>query len=87
MTNATLYSTGLDQCQANFTALSPLSFLARAAHVYPERTAVIYGAIEYSWASTYERCRRLASALSQHGVQRGDTVAVLLPNVPAMYEA
>ncbi|MDO8696541.1 MAG: acyl-CoA synthetase [Pseudomonas sp.] len=87
MTNATLYSTGLDQCQANFTALSPLSFLARAAHVYPERTAVIYGAIEHSWASTYARCRRLASALAQHGVQRGDTVAVLLPNVPAMYEA
>ena len=81
------YRTGLDRNQANHTALSPLSFLARAAEVYPQRPAVIHGERRLTWAQTYQRCRRLASALARRGVGIGDTVAVMAPNVPAMFEA
>ena len=81
------YSTGLDPCTANYTPLSPLSLLARSAAVYPKRVAVIHGARQLTWAQVYERCRRLASALMRRGVGEGDTVAAMLPNVPAMYEA
>ncbi|MFP5473854.1 MAG: AMP-binding protein, partial [Gammaproteobacteria bacterium] len=87
MTHINPYDLGLDRNAANFVALTPLSFLARAAHVFPQRTALIYGELRQSWATTYERCRRLASALAQRGVGPGDTVACMLPNVPAMYEA
>lgn len=87
MTHINPYDLGLDRNAANFVALTPLSFLARAAHVFPQRTALIYGERRQSWATTYERCRRLASALAQRGVGPGDTVACMLPNVPAMYEA
>ena len=87
MTRPNPYELGLDKNEANFVALSPLSFIERAAHVYPQRTAVIYGSRRQSWADTYARCRRLASALQQRGVGVGDTVAVMLPNVPAMFEA
>ncbi|MFN7085785.1 MAG: acyl-CoA synthetase [Burkholderiales bacterium] len=80
------YNVGLDKNAANFTPLTPLSLLARTAYVYPQRTAVIHGARRFSWAEVYERCRRLASALHQHGIGVGDTVAAMLPNVPAMYE-
>ena len=82
-----MYDTGLDKNQGNFAALSPLSFLAWAADVYPERAAVVYGDQQRSWAQTYERCRRLASALRKRGVGPGDTVAVMAPNTPAMFEA
>jgi fatty-acyl-CoA synthase len=68
-------------------ALSPLSYLERSARVYPQRTAVIYGQRRQSWAETYSRCRRMASMLAARGVGVGDTVAVMLPNVPAMFEA
>jgi fatty-acyl-CoA synthase len=81
------YSTDLDKNAANYTPLSPLTFLERAAAVYPERCAQIYGDRRYSWAETYSRCRRLASALQQYGVGAEDTVALMLPNVPAMFEA
>ena len=81
------YRTGLDRNQANHAALSPLSFLARAAEVYPQRVAVIHGERRLTWAQTYQRCRRLASALARRGVGIGDTVAVMAPNVPAMFEA
>ncbi len=81
------YETGLDRNRANYTPLSPLSFLARAAHVFPDRPAVIHGAHRKSWAETYARCRRLASALAARGVGRNDTVAVMAPNIPAIYEA
>jgi fatty-acyl-CoA synthase len=81
------YDLGLDRNQANYTPLSPLSFLRRAAAVYPDRTAVVHGAHGTSWRETYARCRRLASALARHGVGRGDTVAVMAPNVPAIFEA
>jgi fatty-acyl-CoA synthase len=81
------YSKDLDKTRANYVPLTPLGFLERAAEVYPERLAVVHGAERYTWRQTYERCRRLASALTQRGVGRGDTVAVMLPNIPAMYEA
>lgn len=80
------YEDGLDRTEANFTPLTPVSFLAKAAYVYPERTAVIHGAVRRNWAETYARCRRLASALVKRGIRRGDTVAAMLPNVPAMME-
>ena len=81
------YEQGLGKNAANYVPLSPLSYLERSAYVYPQRTSVIHGDRSFTWAQTYERCRRLASALVQKGVGRGDTVAVMLPNVPSMYEA
>ena len=72
---------------ANFTALTPLSFLARAAAVYPDRRAVVYGEIHYTYSEFYARCRRLADALRRRGIGPGDTVAVLAPNIPALLEA
>ncbi|XP_058090712.1 butanoate--CoA ligase AAE1-like [Magnolia sinica] len=77
---------GLFRCSANYVPLSPISFLERAAVVYRDQTSVIYGSVKYTWKDTFERCRRLASALAQMGISRGDVVAVLAPNVPAMYE-
>jgi fatty-acyl-CoA synthase len=81
------YSTDLDKNKANYSPLSPLSFIERAAAVYPKRCAVVYDKARRSWSETYRRCCRLASALRQHGVTTDDTVALMLPNVPAMYEA
>jgi fatty-acyl-CoA synthase len=81
------YLTGLDRNSANYVPLSPLTFLQRTAMVFPERTAVIHGDRQLTWGETYRRCCRLASALVRRGIGRGDTVAVLLPNVPAMFEA
>jgi fatty-acyl-CoA synthase len=87
LTRANPYNIGLDKNAANYVALSPLSFIQRAARVYPDRLAIIYGERRQTWAQTYERCCRLASALAARGVGEGDTVAVMLPNVPAMFEA
>ena len=81
------YSTDLDKNSANYSSLSPLTFIERAASVYPNRPAVVYNELTYSWSETYLRCRRFASALQQYGVGTNDTVALMLPNVPAMYEA
>src|SRR5437764_9577106 len=82
-----IFDQDLPRNEANFTPLSPLSFLERAADVYPQRTAVLHGALRRNWSQVYERCRRLASALQRGGLGKGDTVAVMLPNVPAMVEA
>ena len=81
------YEIGLDKNPANYVPLSPLSFIERTAMVYPTRTSVVHGTLAYTWSQTYERCRRLASALVAHGVKKGDTVACMLPNVPSMFEA
>jgi fatty-acyl-CoA synthase len=81
------YLTGLDRNRANYAPLTPLSFLARTADVFPHKTSVIYNDLRYSWGQTAERCRRLASALQKRGIVKDDTVAVMLPNVPAMVEA
>src|SRR6478735_9645047 len=72
---------------ANFTALSPLGFLARAAAVYPDKLAIINGARRFTYRAFYERCRRFADALRRRGIRSGDTVSVLAPNVPALLEA
>jgi fatty-acyl-CoA synthase len=76
------YETELDKNKANYVPLSPLSFLARSAAVFPNRLAVVHGDRRYSWAETYARCRRLGSALQKRGIGQGDTVAVMAPNVP-----
>jgi fatty-acyl-CoA synthase len=81
------YAEGLDKNAANFVPLSPLGFLRRTAEVYPQRMAVIYGERRQSWRETLERCRRLASALAAAGIGRGDTVAVMSPNLPEAFEA
>ncbi|KAL3380157.1 hypothetical protein AABB24_000668 [Solanum stoloniferum] len=72
---------------ANYTALTPLSFLERAAMIYPNRKSLIHGSVEYTWLQTYRRCCKLASALTKRSITFGSTVAVIAPNVPAMYEA
>jgi len=87
MTRTNTFDLGLDKNEANFVQLSPVSFIERSAHVYPDRAAIIYGSRLQTWRETYARCRRLASSLAQRGIGVGDTVAVMLPNVPAMFEA
>lgn len=84
---ASIYEIGLEKNDANFVALTPLTFLARAAAVHPERIAIVHGALRQTWRETAERCRRLASALTKRGIGRGDTVAALMPNVPELIEA
>src|SRR6266849_727417 len=81
------YETGLDKNRANFVALSPIGFLLRSAGVYPHRISVIHGEHRFTWRQSLERCRRLASALAARGVRRGDTVALMAPNVPEAFEA
>ncbi|HKT94830.1 MAG TPA: acyl-CoA synthetase [Paraburkholderia sp.] len=81
------YEEGLAQREANYVPLTPIDFIARAAEVYGDRLAVVHGDIRRTWRETYARTRRLASALERAGIGRGDTVAALLPNIPAMVEA
>jgi fatty-acyl-CoA synthase len=80
------YDRDLDKNAANFQPLTPLSFLQRAAAVFPERTAIIHGKTKTNYATFYERCRKLGSALAKCGISRGDSVSVLLANTPAMLE-
>ena len=84
---ANIFEQGLERNSANFTPITPLLFLERSAEIYPNRLAVIHGQLRQTWKQTYDRCRRLASALSKHGIGLGDTVAVMLPNTPPMVEA
>ncbi len=81
------YERGLKQGPANHAALTPCDFMARAAAIYPARTAVVHGALRRNYGETYERCRRLAGALAGRGIGIGDTVSIMAPNVPAMLEA
>ena len=80
------YSIGLDKTPANYVPLTPLSFLARSAAVYPDHVATVYEGRVFTWSETYERCRRFASWLAGRGIGHGDTVAAMLPNIPAMNE-
>ncbi|HSS46529.1 MAG TPA: AMP-binding protein, partial [Burkholderiales bacterium] len=80
------YSTDLGKNPANYAPLSPLSFIDWAAYVYPKHVAIIYGDRKITWGEMYTRCRRLASALQKRGIGVGDTVAAMLPNIPAMCE-
>jgi len=84
---ASPYDLDLPRCDANFAPLTPLDFIARAAAVYPQRLAVVHGALRQTWGETYARARRLASALQRAGIGKNDTVAVMLPNTPPMVEA
>ena len=86
-TDKSPYEAGLERNDANYVPLTPLSFLRRAAAVFPERTAWIHGTRRASYAEFYARSRRLASALTKRGVAKGDTVAIMSPNTPAMLEA
>ena len=81
------FETGLPQNPANYTPLSPITFLTRTAFVHPQRTSVIHGKRHWTWAETYKRCCKLASALSKRGIGKGDTVSILAPNIPAIFEA
>ena len=82
-----MFDRDLSRNAANHAPLSPLSFIERAAEVHPTRLAIVHGALRQTWAETYTRCRRLASALQGHGIGKNDTVAVMLPNTPPMVEA
>ncbi|MBT8116056.1 MAG: acyl-CoA synthetase [Arenicella sp.] len=83
----TIYDRDLDRNEANFQPLTPLTFLERAASVFPEHIAVIHGNTQTSYAEFYARCRKFASALAARGIGIGDTVSVMLANTPAMLEA
>lgn len=86
MTKHNIYEIGLDKTPANFESLSPLSFLERAASVYPDFPATVHGNFHRSWAETEKRCRQIASALQKQGVGEGDTVSVIAPNLPEVFE-
>ncbi len=80
------YNVGLDKNAANYVPLTPLSFLARSAAVYPNHTSTVYEGRRFTWSETFDRCRRFASYLAGKGIGVGDTVAAMLPNIPAMNE-
>src|SRR5256886_12726803 len=80
------YSVGLDKTPANYVALTPLSFLKRSAAVYPDHVSTVYEGRVFTWSQTYARCRRFASFLADRNIGNGDTVAAMLPNIPAMNE-
>src|SRR5690242_4682242 len=80
------YDVGLAKNPANYVPLTPLSFLERSAAVYPDHPCAVYEGRSFTWSETHERCRRFASCLASKGIGNGDTVAAMLPNVPAMNE-
>jgi fatty-acyl-CoA synthase len=82
-----IYERDLDKNAANYAPLTPLQFLERSASVYPDHLALVHGPRRQTWAETYTRCRQLASALDKIGLGIGDTVAIMAPNIPEMYEA
>ncbi len=81
------FDAGLERNAANYAALTPLTFLERAASTFPDHLSVVHGKRRYTWAQTYARARQLASALSKRGLGSGDTVAIMAPNIPEFYEA
>ena len=82
-----IYDKSLEKQKANYSPLTPLSFISRAAKVYGDKTAVIHGDRKYTWLETYNRSKRLASALNKIGIGEGDTVAFMGSNTPELYEA
>lgn len=82
-----IFEQQLDRNDANYVSLTPISFLERSALVHPSRTAIIHGNVRRTWADTWQRCRRMASALQKAGVKPGDTVSIIAPNIPEHYEA
>lgn len=84
---AAIFEQGLPKTVANHVPLSPLTFIERSASIYPDYPAVVHGSTRRTWGQTWARCRQLASALEKRGIQPGQTVAAMLPNIPAMFEA
>ena len=82
-----IFEKDLQKSEANYVSQSPLSWIKRAADIFPEITAVIHGDKSFSWRETFSRCRKLASALHKIGINKGDTVAVIATNIPAFYES
>lgn len=87
MSHISIYDSGLEPSEANYVALSPLSFAKRTAAIYPEHLAVVYGDVRRTWGETYQRMRRLGSALEQRGMGKDDTVSIIAANIPQMFEA
>lgn len=86
MSGSGIYDIGLSPNKANYIPLTPVQFLERSAQVYPDRLSIIHGPVRYRWKETYARCRRLASALQQRGIRKGDTVAIMANNTPEHIE-
>jgi fatty-acyl-CoA synthase len=86
MNKLSQYNLGLEKTPANYVALTPLSFLARTAAIYPDHVSTVYEGRSFTWSQTHARCRRFASFLAGRGIGNGDTVAAMLPNIPAMNE-
>jgi fatty-acyl-CoA synthase len=86
MPKASLYDRDLERNAANYAPLTPLSLIARTTDIWPHKLAVVHGERRYTWAETYARSRRLASALAQRGIKKNDTVAAMLANTPEMVE-
>ena len=84
MTN--IFDQDLDPNSANFSALSPVSFVERSAEIFGDLSSVVHGHRKYTWAQTRDRSARLAAALQSLGVARGTTVSAMLPNIPEMLE-
>ena len=82
-----IFDESLDQNEANFTVLSPVSFLRRAAQIYPQKIALVHGDRTLTWREVWHRSVAVACALKARGIQRGDTVAILSANIPEMFEA
>ena len=87
MTANGIFEIDLDHNTANYAALSPISFIARTAHTYPDRCSVIHGSKRFTWKETYARTRQLASALQKRDIKPGQTVSIMGSNTPEMYEA
>ena len=87
MSDTNIYEQSLDKNDANFAALTPLSFLERAASVYPDKLSLIHGETQFTWKETYKRCCLLASALNKIGIGEGDTVSFMGANTPETFEA
>jgi len=86
MTNTNIFEQNLEPNEANYTPLTPISFLERSAFVYPNKIATVNGDIRHTWLEVFQRCTRLASALSKRGIGRGDTVSVIAPNISEHFE-
>lgn len=84
--NTNIFAQYLEPNEANYTALTPISFLERAAFIYPNKTATVNGDIRRTWLEVFQRCTRFASALAKRGIGRGDTVSVIAPNISEHFE-
>lgn len=81
------FETNLDQCAANYAALTPISYLERSAFVYPNKVATVNGEVRRTWSETLKRCRQLASALRKVGIKKGEAVSIIASNLPEHFEA